>query len=607
MPKLKLKSELEQDPNYSGGDNAIGSSVKPCPLKENPERKRIKEVFFANKDGEKITTITKEEKVDLVIKTQNMSGEEVMIDLPEIASSFKLSGEQVTDGKVIVHNIGSDEEKVELEIVPTKVLVTPVPRIGRTSGGEVAVEDDEEVAEIVCCDFCHGPNDEILQGDATQFVNLPRESKWVDNDLILNKDRLGYKPWIKVQFSKQKACKFFLKLLPEDSNIDYTETEKNRNSKFKYLLTEKEYTTGTDGVLIIKDFALSVAGGDKFKVEARDENDKKAISQGTLITKRLVYTVEHKMKTLTTTSPDIDQVKKEYKRSGIVLKSLTAKKMGYIQNISTEDSDAFKQKARTAFDASDGKDKQKYCLAIAYTDHLAVKVSDKSFTKTNVKVGEGESKAIFMIKGPGLTNTDVKHRGLWRKIVTDEDWYVSCVYKSNAAGATKVTIVKAKCTPVQKSGYATGYMDKVEIDVSHLPKGTGTIKLKVNWIDRMRAGLAFGGNLVCVCTKAWWRTSSADKQQQVIVHEIGHKVQMASNGTGISPDKIATHYENSKGHVGNHCYKGNADDQDRYDSSTDKSNSTCVMYGSTNGKIEFCDNCQPAVQKVDITNGWTDF
>ncbi len=100
---------------------------------------------------------------------------------------------------------------------------------------------------------------------------------------------------------------------------------------------------------------------------------------------------------------------------------------------------------------------------------------------------------------------------------------------------------------------------------------------------------------------------SADEQEQVIVHEIGHKIQMTATGNGISPDKISTHYDNSKGHVGNHCYKGNPDNQERYDSTTDLDNSTCVMYGSTNGKIKFCSECQPAVRKVDLTAGWSDF
>lgn len=607
MPTLKLKSELEQDPNYSGGGNEVGTGVQPCPLQENPEGKRIKEVFFANTEGDKIGSITKEEKVDLVIKSENMSGEEVVIDLPEIASSLKLQGEQLSQDKVIVHTLNSDEEKVELEVVPVKVEVPTFSKAGRTSGGEVPVSENEEIAEIVSCDFCHGPNDEVLQGTGTQLVNLPRSSEWVDTDLVPNKDRLGYKPRIKIQFSKPGRHKFFLKLIPEQTNIDYTSTEKNRNSRFNYELDEKEYTTEEDGSLYITDFAISVAGSDKFKVIGRDVNDKTATSQGTLLTKRLIYATELKMKGLTTIAPNIDKVKKELDRSGIILKSFSDMEMDAMQNISTGDSDTFKLKARTAFRASEGNAKKKHGLAIGYTEHLAVKVSDKKFTKINKRVGEGAPKVKFYIKGPGLTKPDVTHRALWRKIVTGESWFVSCVYRPNANPLSKVEIPISKCTPVQKRGYSTGYMDRVDIDVSELPAGTGIIQLKVNWVDRMRAGLAFGGNLVCVCTKAWWRTMSADEQEQIIVHEIGHKIQMTATGNGISPDKISTHYDNSKGHVGNHCYKGNPDNQERYDSTTDLNNSTCVMYGSTNGKIKFCSECQPAVRKVDLTGGWPDF
>jgi hypothetical protein len=92
-----------------------------------------------------------------------------------------------------------------------------------------------------------------------------------------------------------------------------------------------------------------------------------------------------------------------------------------------------------------------------------------------------------------------------------------------------------------------------------------------------------------------------------MVHELGHTVGMVANGTGKLPDAVATLYTSAKGHVGNHCYNGNADGQARYDSATDSANSTCVMYGATNGKSAFCDNCAPAVRKLDICDGWSKF
>jgi hypothetical protein len=148
----------------------------------------------------------------------------------------------------------------------------------------------------------------------------------------------------------------------------------------------------------------------------------------------------------------------------------------------------------------------------------------------------------------------------------------------------------------------------VRIDVTGLAAGRGTITLKVNWVDRMRAGLSFsGGNLICVCTRAWWQNESTADQNQVMVHELGHKVGMVADATGNLPDAVASLYDSSKGHVGNHCHFDRPAGQARYDSSDDSANSKCVMYGATNGKSAFCTNCEPAVRKLDISSGWARF
>ncbi len=88
-----------------------------------------------------------------------------------------------------------------------------------------------------------------------------------------------------------------------------------------------------------------------------------------------------------------------------------------------------------------------------------------------------------------------------------------------------------------------------------------------------------------------------------MVHEVGHQFGMTTDGTGILPDKIATYYDSSKGHVGNHCHYGIPAGQARYDSKVDLSRSRCVMYRATNGHSDFCVNCANAMKKVDLLSG----
>jgi len=279
--------------------------------------------------------------------------------------------------------------------------------------------------------------------------------------------------------------------------------------------------------------------------------------------------------------------------------------MKHMENISTGDSSTFKSLARTAYDTSaDAKNKQPYCVAVGYTDHLAVKNSD-IVEKKNVDLGGAKSVSI-KIKGKGKKVTTIKERALWKDIVKGESWFVSCKYKADGTSTWK-DIPEAKCKAVQKAGYPKGYCNVVEVDVSSLPKGKGAIRLKVNWVDRMRGGLSFpGGSLVCICTRAWWQDKSTTSQNQTLIHEVGHKVGMVADGSGNLPDKVATHYAD-KGHVGDHCYNGNPAGESNYNTSAFRKNSICVMFGTTNGKTKFCGNCHPTVRKLDISKGWNKF
>jgi hypothetical protein len=127
----------------------------------------------------------------------------------------------------------------------------------------------------------------------------------------------------------------------------------------------------------------------------------------------------------------------------------------------------------------------------------------------------------------------------------------------------------------------------------------------VNVVDMMRAGVAYGGvNLICVCTKVWWKAVDEYAQNQAIIHEIGHKIGMVPDGLGKGPDKPATWYDNTKGHVGDHCFHGLSPNLVRYDGDIDDSKIRCVMYGAATKRSEFCSNCAPLVCKLDLNNGF---
>jgi hypothetical protein len=343
-------------------------------------------------------------------------------------------------------------------------------------------------------------------------------------------------------------------------------------------------------------------------LEAEDTKGNK-VQSGNLEIHRLIYCLEIKMRTLASIATSLGTLTGEYANHNITIRELGSVEIDHMPNIGSDaDTNTLKSWARSAYAASTAPAKEPYVIAIAYTDHLAVKNGNKQLSKTGVPVGPGQPVVRIPVRGTGLRAGDgMADRALWKDIVPGEDWFVSANFlrSGGTPGTDDVAIPKAKCTPVSGSWAGNPqYCDKVDIDVTGLPAGNGTLTITVNWVDRMRAGLASSGNLVIICTRGWWQNESTSGQNEVMIHEIGHMIGMVADGSGSLPDRTATQYT-ARGHVGSHCHSGLAL-RDSF-SSGSNAGSNCVMFGSTNGVGAFCANCAPAVRKIDICTGWSRF
>lgn len=455
----------------------------------------------------------------------------------------------------------------------------------------------------------------FLNGDGTetnrvkQFVNLSRADGFVDGKAVPNVDRTGAKVRLKVYFNNPGAHRFTVKCEALDGNAKYTPGELGRNSRFAYQKEQKSYITASDGSLVLPldDFYVGAAGKDKYVFRATDANGT-TVSTGNLEVHRLIYYVELKMRSLTTCASSLAMVEFTYAKHSIKLMRLPAVEMDYIPNIGYQEDLILMANARRAFSKSSGGGKQPHLITIVYTGHLAVKKPNLTI-KSSTAVGPSTSPALVPISRIVRGAQQPENFFLWQGIVPGESWFVSARFiKEGATPADAINIPLGKCTPVPKTSAIPLRSDLVRIDVSALPRGTGTIELVVNVVERMRGGLSYHGvNLICVCTKAWWSDIDTTTQNNIIAHEIGHKLGMVADGNGTLPDRTPSMYDNAKGHIGNHCFYGLPANQDRYGSSSDLFRSKCVMYGVTNGTGDFCVNCAPAVSKVDFSDGWRPF
>ncbi|MDO7843971.1 hypothetical protein [Sphingomonas immobilis] len=483
---------------------------------------------------------------------------------------------------------------------------TPPPKPAPVPPPKPPVDD----YNIVSVDWLDG-DDATIISDPTQYVNLPRDAKWLPDSDIPNIDRLGIHPRFIVKFDKPVNVGFQWRIVQTPGMSPAYTTganhEETRNSHFK--ASSKTWTSGSvrNGVGIITAAQLVAGGGYQFQIEARDDK-KQVVMTGIITTKRLFWYVALPMTGLANALSDFSAVEAEFAKHHMIMKKLPDLPVAHQENIGSRAEQTILENNVTAAIAGDAKASTKapYLLRLTFTDFLAVKNPNKPQVMTNVPVGPSAGSAFMETTAVGLLPGDgLDTRSLWQKIVTGESWFVSASYQANrpAPGRPRpaaIPIPPDKVAP----GTAADDAQSLEIDVSGLPAGTGTITVHVNLVDRWRAGLALGGAAnICVCTRAIWQDQTLAEQAGTAIHEIGHKVHMVAAGTGIQPDKVATQYT-GHGHAGPHCFNGAPAGEANYATTPNTNASICVMFGTINGHNEFCANCAPAMKKVDLGRGF---
>jgi len=486
--------------------------------------------------------------------------------------------------------------------------------------GAKRVEVPKKEPAILSINFVDKDN-RTLPGTSIQYVNLPQDKKYVDvtNGPVKHITQLGQKLKFKVKFNQEGSYKFKVKLEPKkdskgvSKNVEYTAAEKGRNTNFKYQEKEKEYTTDSNGekVIDISDtIFVTPAGGDVFILSATATEGKKNTMTLEIITERMMYYAEFKMPVIKNDcAQNLNIFKEEYKKHGIIFQGLPPVTLTKDRaNIGKKEQDTFKEEVQDAYKNSTVKDKDPYCIAVAYTGHLAVKDEKQEIP---VRVTGGSETPVTV----DIRYNKEKHY-LWNNIDSD-DWFVDCYFVADGAINAMLDFFAVSDTfgygrhPISKSKItlnspAAG-SNRVSIDISSLPKEKGTITLTVNCVSYMRGGLSFGGtNIIAICTRGNWKTQTTQEQNNIIVHEAGHQINMVTDGDSTKklPDKTPNYYI-GKGHQGHHCNTGLTNSQKaktEYKTSEDTS-SQCVMYGATNGKSAFCPECAKAVKKMDLSKG----
>lgn len=439
-----------------------------------------------------------------------------------------------------------------------------------------------------------GSPQRALSGGVIQYVNLPREQRFVDGQRISSIDRLGPQPRVLIEFSEPGTYTFTLHLSPAPrGNATYSEREK-RHRAFDPPLDPRSYQTASDGTAVVDDLAIGIAGGDRFKIVAEHEGEER--SSGIIEARRLLWIKpcfmegDAEVNRPSSAAPFTST----FKDLGLDLALLPKAFIPRQPNIGDEE--AAKRMGMAVLGQMPA-DLDPYVVGLAFVEHLGVRWPDMPVAPVQI-TGGGPAPETVTLVGESNGLTRVHH--LWRDLGEGGMKTKGGFFKYlDGDGTTRMAEVPPEAiTPASPEGVC----NQVLVDVSTLPERTGTLRIFVDTVHRFRAGISFyPRRVICTATLAFWRPTGDTTQNLNAIHEYGHQLGLASDGKGHL-DQVPNHYDDSRGHVGNHCHAGLPAGLPNYEDPDLLAQAACIMFGSSRPG-SFCPDCAASVRKQDLSRG----
>jgi len=468
-----------------------------------------------------------------------------------------------------------------------------------------------------------------------QWVNLDsddfEEYKKVDPE-ITSKDRCG-KVSIKTVFEKDKVpLEYKVKVVPVGTdNSTYTAAELIRNSNFKMSKGTVDLGTETD-VLMTDEIQLPAAGGNKYKLTAKDANGKEVESMEIETWRKLFYqslTMDDTHGTVPAYA--LTSMETHAKQHFISLKKVGADgKIPYFKTLTNDNGERFAEKVKLAYNI-DGKLKD-IGFVVVFSDYIA----DMETSKLVLTSSIGTTNSRINLSPTHITLDNDKF--LWYGLDDVDDalktWFISgkvtheLIDPVTSNVTTEIYTIPSTNVEVTGTNYfphGGRYQIKVLRDSALdnlLNKTSGTIEYDLDlhiaggwtngyswrpWRDRLR--------LITCSRRPLWTDMPTNTQEYTWNHEVGHRFGMVAYGNKSAiaghnrlPDGPSTLYgENSgvndKEHQGPHCEIGA-----NFTASTKvwSGSPGCVMFGangigSSHAPKEYCSNCAPIVRKLDLS------
>lgn len=495
-------------------------------------------------------------------------------------------------------------------------------------------------AQIVALGFADKPkSSSLFGGTRAQYVNLTSpELVAADSSALGSSNQLGRTPPIAVKVTPAQSIKVRLWLVREEDRGNFpagSEALSAREAKLDHLAwasTEDSYSTDEKGELLVEPgLKLPAAAGYKYRVQAALPNG--ALTQGSNrveIGRRLyIHPVVRYASGRSAGMTAIDSAIASYAKYQLEVRktlSIAGNELGVWQdsdldpNVRGIGNDAFATSA-------DAKKMKPHGIAVIIGEFVSLSDLETQTWELELDAPFPPSVPIPLLKnglqyivvplanGKQVVEASVRADGLVFDDAgfpvdvnpipdTASGWYSDVDLPETALGGVKTFSRQV----VVDLGDALNTLGKE----SHL-----TITLSLKCMRGWAVGWAYPDTPVVYLNMRDPGTDSvlaAGKALALVVHEIGHKLHLASDGSGSLPDKQPHYYPSFSSlplpsgytgpmHQGPHCSTGVPAGTNVWDPAAHTA-ATCTMWGALKGTAAYCSECLTVLRKVDLSGGF---
>lgn len=461
----------------------------------------------------------------------------------------------------------------------------------------------------------------LLVDSANQFVNLPREERYLD-EIIGNLDRLGNRVKIWIEQRRDTSLPIAFKVDPVDRNAGYSDQERQANPNYIHRpsvwanATGGGYNSAYQRMGLEREVQLAAAGGMEYTIKARCGNCGRIVTCGPVrAMRRIWYFVAAMVVDGTAVSvPNLTSFKDYFLELGIVMRELPRQTFPeFVYRGTDTDETTIRQRIQPPFRQCGGRGKPMHAMAFVFIDQIATKTAHV----------ERDS----MTLNRGTPYTVQLDDYLWYDMHGPEhEWFIEGMFYPS--GLADIEVTRTMLTPLSGSSGNASQRDRLQLDTeaifrildsrsSGTPRSSvsGMLTLRVHTATEWCGGYTYSGtDYIVMATRSGWRTDDAGNIIQVMTHEFGHSIKLTpttnrSDHAGL--DHVETWYV-ERGHQGEHCWFNVSTDlpADGEYTRTHDREARCCMYGCSGrstyrNMMRYCNNCANAAKKVDMHEGWS--